>query len=131
MTGGPPGKIFRQIEKCFQVTRDSVWAVPCLGGGRQYVVRDSGDQSKVRDTDAVFDQVDRILAVSGETSLDPVDTCLLLTMTLLLYYIMIYCTFSDRNFCFFLTIVQRLVSLRINWTPETTLRDYTQRATVT
>ena len=75
MTGGPLGKIFRQIEKCFQVTRDSVWAVPCLGGGRQYVVRDSGDSSKVRDTDAVFDQVDRILAVSGETSLDPVDTC--------------------------------------------------------
>ena len=94
MTGGPLGKIFRQIEKCFEVTRDSVWAVPCLGGGRQYVVRDSGDQSKVRDTDAVFDQVDRILAVSGERSPDPVDTCLLLTMTLLLYYIMFYCTFS-------------------------------------
>ena len=46
------------------------------------MVRDSGDSSKVRDTDAVFDQVDKILAVSGETSLDPVDTCLLLTMTL-------------------------------------------------
>ena len=101
MTGGPLGKIFRQIEKCFQVTRDSVWAVPCLGGGRQYVVRDSGDQSKVRDTDAVFDQVDRILAVSGETSLGPVDTCLLLTMTLLLYYIMIYCTFSHSQTGFF------------------------------
>ena len=78
-----------------------MWAVPCLGGGRQYVVRDSGDQSKVRDTDAVFDQVDRILAVSGERSLDPVDTCLLLTMTLLLYYIMIYCTFSHSQTGFF------------------------------
>ena len=78
-----------------------MWAVPCLGGGRQYVVRDSGDQSKVRDTDAVFDQVDKILAVSGEKSLDPVDTCLLLTMTLLLYYIMIYCTFSHSQTGFF------------------------------
>ena len=66
----------RQIETCFhQVTRDSLLAVPCLGGGRQYVVRDSGDSSKVRDTEALFDQVDRILAVSGETSLGPVDTC--------------------------------------------------------
>ena len=45
-------------------------AVPCLGGGRQYVVRDSGDSSKVRDTEALFDQVDRILAVRGETILD-------------------------------------------------------------
>ena len=50
-------------------------AVPCLGGGKQYVVRDSGDHSKVRDTEALFDQVDRILAVSGETILDPLVTC--------------------------------------------------------
>ena len=49
--------------------------MPCLGGGRQYVVRDSGDSSKVRDTEALFDQVDRILAVSGETILNPFETC--------------------------------------------------------
>ena len=40
--------------------------MPCLGGGKQYVVRDSGDSSKVRDTEALFDQVDSILVVSGE-----------------------------------------------------------------